>query len=245
MTRSREDTKAAILAMLERHYHPHTAVHVYDIAKEIGRSEEHTQKLCRELRREGRIRYDAGPPHACCQFRRNGGPEAGDGEAWKTIPGLNGLYEASSRGRIRSAPGTRFSKVLKPKRAPHGYPIVTLGYLNGKRPTRFVHRLVAETFLGPCPPGMQCAHLDGNPLNSAPENLAWTSPAENHSHKERHGTAQKGSRSPTAILDEGRVAQIRARCAAGESQSAVAASMGVSSTTVNGIVKRKSWKHVP
>src|SRR5262245_48467708 len=65
------------------------------------------------------------------------------------------------------------------------------GYLRVgiKSRSRLVHRLVMEHFVGPCPPGMECRHLDGNPANNRLENLAWGTPAENHADAMRHGTA--------------------------------------------------------
>ena len=51
-----------------------------------------------------------------------------------------------------------------------------------------VHRLVCMAFHG-LPEGKQeASHLDGNPKNNAPSNLAWTSHSENEQHKKLHGT---------------------------------------------------------
>jgi len=50
-----------------------------------------------------------------------------------------------------------------------------------------VHRLVLEAFVGPCPEGMECRHLDGDPSNNRLENLRWGTPAENTEDKRKHG----------------------------------------------------------
>lgn len=51
-----------------------------------------------------------------------------------------------------------------------------------------VHRLVCMAFHG-LPEGKQeASHLDGNPKNNAPSNLAWASHSENEQHKKLHGT---------------------------------------------------------
>jgi len=42
----------------------------------------------------------------------------------------------------------------------------------------FIHRAVLETFVGPCPEGMECRHLDGNPKNNRLENLCWGTRSE-------------------------------------------------------------------
>ncbi len=62
---------------------------------------------------------------------------------------------------------------------------------SGKTCTRYVHRLVLEAFVGPCPPGMVACHYDGNSANNAVSNLRWDTQAGNIADKKRHGTAFK------------------------------------------------------
>ena len=50
-----------------------------------------------------------------------------------------------------------------------------------------VHRLVLETFVGPCPAKHQCLHLDSNPRNNRLDNLKWGTVVENHSTIKRSG----------------------------------------------------------
>lgn len=42
-----------------------------------------------------------------------------------------------------------------------------------------VHTVVATAFHGPRPPGLQCRHLNDNPRDNRPDNLAWGTPTEN------------------------------------------------------------------
>ena len=42
---------------------------------------------------------------------------------------------------------------------------------HGRRKSRYLHRLIAEAFHGPCPDGHQCRHLDGDRSNNAPPTL--------------------------------------------------------------------------
>ena len=70
------------------------------------------------------------------------------------------------------------------------------GYLciDIRRPKRrkgFVHKLVLETFIGPCPDNMECRHLDGNPKNNNVKNLCWGTRIENSQDRILHGRAKK------------------------------------------------------
>jgi hypothetical protein len=67
--------------------------------------------------------------------------------------------------------------------------VTTKGYYRawvGGRNQR-VHKLVMEAFVGPCPPGKQCLHRDGNGLNNRLENLRWGTPEENTQDMIKHG----------------------------------------------------------
>jgi hypothetical protein len=50
-----------------------------------------------------------------------------------------------------------------------------------------VHKLVAETFLGPCPPEYQVNHKDSNPSNNNLSNLEFLSASENTRYAITHG----------------------------------------------------------
>ncbi|AWY05488.1 HNH endonuclease [Gordonia phage Morrissey] len=51
----------------------------------------------------------------------------------------------------------------------------------------WVHRLVLEAFVGPCPSGMETRHLNGNPKDNRLENLVWGTSAENSQDTKNHG----------------------------------------------------------
>lgn len=80
----------------------------------------------------------------------------------KTIPGFPN-YSITKDGRVWSIPrkdrhgGHRKGKWLKSCTAGGGYNYVKLDTTITKR----VNRLVLETFIGPCPDGMECRHLNG------------------------------------------------------------------------------------
>jgi len=57
----------------------------------------------------------------------------------------------------------------------------------------YVHRLVLEAFVGPCPKGKQARHFpDRDPTNNNLCNLSWTTPLKNQRDRFRHGTSNRG-----------------------------------------------------
>lgn len=88
-------------------------------------------------------------------------------------------YEISTLGRVRNK---HSGIVLKSKVKNSGYYYVIL-HVNGKRLTRYVHRLVAETFLIVRFEGeIWVNHKDGNKLNNERDNLEWVTPSYNTRH---------------------------------------------------------------
>lgn len=103
------------------------------------------------------------------------------GNPWKKVPSLNGEFEASSDGCIRRAKfkGEPYiGLIIKPRIGKHGYQQVAIT-VGGKRRWLTVHKIIAETFIGPRPPGMHIDHVDGNKTNNAASNLEYVTPEEN------------------------------------------------------------------
>lgn len=125
------------------------------------------------------------------------------------------------------------------------YLAVELQLGGGKRERIYVHRAIAEAFHGPCPEGMHCRHLDGNPRNNKPGNLAWGTPAENNADKIIHGTATVGERNPHSKLTSSCVLRMRQiRRATGISYSKLAREFNVSTMTAYRAVTKQSWGQV-
>jgi hypothetical protein len=125
-------------------------------------------------------------------------PCPSDNEIWKDIPEYEGIYQASTLGRIRTVEGkTTFSKrhgvrtwksrVLKGRgNNPTTGKRVSL-WKNGKMKDALVARLVAMTFLGKPAEGYTVNHIDGNRFNNRIENLEWLSLGDNIRHGFRTG----------------------------------------------------------
>lgn len=116
------------------------------------------------------------------------------GEEWRDIPDYEGLYEASSLGRIR----THKNKITHTQRhgERHWKSIIMKGrgdnYLTGKRVGLWkdgkvkdwlVARLIAITFIGkPSKEANTVNHINGNRLDNRIENLEWLSLGDNVRH---------------------------------------------------------------
>ena len=134
-------------------------------------------------------------------------------EIWKDIPGYEGLYQASTLGRIKSIKrmcksptGTRIvpERILRPFLGAE-YAQISLNK-DGKKNYTVVHRLVAKTFL-PNPLGLQeINHKDENKKNNALSNLEWCTPKYNMTYGTRIlRSAQKQYRAVIAMDSDGNV----------------------------------------
>lgn len=103
-------------------------------------------------------------------------------EIWMPAPSFE-HYRVSNYGRVRN----RHGRILKTSNLPAGYEIVNL-WKNNKQYTFRMHRLVLNTFVGPCPEGMESLHIDDNPQNNRVDNLKYGTHAENIQAAVRRGT---------------------------------------------------------
>jgi hypothetical protein len=78
------------------------------------------------------------------------------------------------------------------RETPKGYRAVHLRNVAGTSRRTHIHRLVAEGFICHSPFPRACVrHLDGNPRNNLPSNLAWGTYKDNEDDKRNHGTDAK------------------------------------------------------
>lgn len=125
-------------------------------------------------------------------------------EIWKDVVGYSGVYDVSDFGRVRSLDrltlvGSRWKgRILKQSPATGGH--LTVSLCNRKQKTRFVHQLVCEAFIGPCPDGMEVCHGPNGKLDNSISNLRYGTRSDNEKDKIRDGT----SRSIPVIRGDGR-----------------------------------------
>ena len=109
-----------------------------------------------------------------------------------------------------------------------------------------VHRIVARVFIGPCPPGYQVNHKNGDKNDARLENLEYCTPKENSRHaRESLGHNFQGESVGTAKLTEAQVREIRRlHDIAGISSYRLARMYGMGTSQILRIIHRQSWTHI-
>jgi len=172
-------------------------------------------------------------------------------ELWeKDIPGYEGKYTITKCGKVWSKARRRTvdrriigNKYLSQGKMKSGHIIVSLSK-NGTSVSYLVHRLVLETFAGPCPDGMECRHLDGDPSNNHISNLKWGTRSENYEDAVEHGTAILGEKGTNAKLKNGEIRGIKFLLVSGQTQKTISQLYGVSQSAISRIKNDKRWKHI-
>jgi DNA-binding transcriptional regulator YiaG len=157
-------------------------------------------------------------------------------EVWKDIENFENKYQVSTLGQIRSI--VKEPKILKLQEYKGRYR-VTLG-----RKTYKVHRLVAQTFVSNLHNKDHVNHDDGIRTNNRSNNLSWMTHRENQKHAVEYDLKCKGDNHPNAKLTCKTVKQIRSLKSIKVSTSKIAEQFHISITTVNLILRGKTWKHI-
>lgn len=123
----------------------------------------------------------------------------------KQIPNFPGYY-AKKDGTIWSAWRKNKLHKLSFELNSKGYYRVKLG--RGKK--HFVHHLILETFLGPCPEGMEARHYPSNiRTDNRLTNLCYGTREDNMADKLLCGTDNRGENHPLAKITKEDVLEIR------------------------------------
>ena len=98
-------------------------------------------------------------------------------EIWKDIVGYEGYYLVSSFGRIKN----KKEKIIFQTTTHHGYKRTVL-QKKGIIKNFFVHRIVAESFIGPRPDGYQVNHKNLIRSDNNFQNLEYVTDSQNKKH---------------------------------------------------------------
>lgn len=164
---------------------------------------------------------------------------------WKDIKDYKGLYQISNSGQVRRI-WKNHTRTLKPG-CWNQYLCVHLWRQN-RQTTYKIHTLVLNNFVGLCPAGMECRHLDGNPKNNKLNNLKWGTRSENQRDAVKHGTSSQpdnsGSKNGHAKLTEIQVVKINNLLTEGKSHVCISKMFCVSRKTVYDIDNGLTWRHI-
>lgn len=107
------------------------------------------------------------------------------------------------------------------------------------------HRVSLILFTGEDPKELYACHGEcHNRLCINPRHLSWQTPVQNAADKYRDGTAQYGSKNPSAKLSEADIVVIRQRRQAGEVYRTIAEDYGVTITAICDACNGKSFAEV-
>lgn len=151
---------------------------------------------------------------------------------WCNIPGEPG-YKANILGEIIGPS----KKILRPIVSKSGHMYV---FVHQRK--KFVHRLILETFVGYCPEGMECRHLDGDPSNNHLSNLQWGTRLENVADRRRHGRMPIPYESIFTKLKPEHIPVIRDLHKKGLSTRDIGSRFRTSHTTIQKILRCERWK---
>ena len=171
-------------------------------------------------------------------------------EVWKSIPGLDGFYEASDVGRIRSvqrwtahrggAKRLQGGVILKQATCTNGYKKVIVS-VRGRISHPNVHRLILLAFVGKPKRGQQCRHLNGKKIDNRALNLCWGTVFENANDRKKHGGYKSGAKHQCAKLTNNQAKYILSSKKKGTQLST---ELGISESHISNIRHGRNWREL-
>jgi len=173
-----------------------------------------------------------------------------DGLYLRTIPDFPN-YAITRNGGVWSTPrkdrlGRSVGGLWLQQKLDRGYYTVRL-YSNQKSNARLIHRLVLETFVGPCPAGMEACHNNGVRTDNGLENLRWDTKSSNNKDAVQHGTHMglHPEKRNVCKLNPKKVKACRYLYSTGLFSFAdIAFQMDISRSVAYNVVKGLAWKNV-
>ena len=176
-------------------------------------------------------------------------------EIWKDIPELPG-YQVSNLGRVRSflrivgiGAGGGTKRVLDKNPQRILKPLPCCDYFRVRlhhRKFYLIHRLVLLAFVGPCPPGQECRHLDGSRTNNQIHNLSWGTCTENAQDRVKHrsDSIPKGNKHYRSKFTESHIRAIRYLYSIGFRLATLSRMYLTHRSNIRKIIHKDNWKHI-
>ncbi len=159
-------------------------------------------------------------------------------ERWQPI--LEGHYAVSDQGRLRRIKPDRFGrqskKLMHPSIVGRGYLSIMPSLAGHQQRRYYVHRLVTEAFLGPCPPKQEVNHKNGRKRDNRLTNLEYVSRTANCRH-----ARDLGIKIGCTKLTPKDVAAIRRLRQSGQAVRHLSSRFGVNKSTIWCLLRRATW----
>ncbi|RSK41354.1 HNH endonuclease [Mangrovimonas spongiae] len=179
-------------------------------------------------------------------------------EVWKdfSFPENNPLeyFKISNYGRVVRVKHGQEDKddKLYQSRPVNGYEVINLKLPNGKKTTRYLHKLVAELFIENSENKRFVTHLDFNKKNNHVENLQWMTHGELGKHHDNNpkvieGKAKRKKNIPYSKLSEAKVKLIKRKIFDPNRRTRlkmIAKQFGISEMQLWRIKSGENWGHV-
>jgi hypothetical protein len=169
-------------------------------------------------------------------------------EEWKQLVvkslGPSEIYEISNYGRVKSYKKESEGRILKDAYL-KGYAILTLTLKNGRRTTKYIHKLVAEHFIPKDNRLQSCViHLDFDKSNNYVTNLLWVTKQTMFAHQRINPNYHRGMVS-NSKLTETDVIRLKMKLKRGKNKPIMLAKeFGITHTQLNRIKRGENWGHI-
>ena len=170
-------------------------------------------------------------------------------EEWKLLKieemACNEVYEISNYGRIKSFKVNKEDGQIIKGSSLKGYKILNIKLQNGKRTTKYIHKLVAESFI-PKDDDLQhyVIHLDFDKTNNHVDNLKWVTKETMYAHQKINPNYTRGAINYSK-LSETDVIRLKKKLKRGKNKLyKLAKEFGITHTQLNRIRSGENWGHV-
>jgi len=150
-------------------------------------------------------------------------------------------YYVNKKGEIFSNKWGYVKRMKSVQDNPDDYCYVRLSNNNNIK-KEYIHRLVLETFVGPCPEGMECCHSNGIRNDNRLNNLRWGTKKENGKDKINHNNSLKGELNHFAKLKDEEVWLIKNLLNRNVKCIDIAPMFKCDYTNISQIKRNKTWK---
>jgi len=171
------------------------------------------------------------------------------GEMWRplVIEGIDNTekYDISNYGRIKSYKLNKEQGSIIKGSNLKGYKILNIKLNSQKRTTKYIHKLVAETFI-PRDNAHQIyvIHLDFDKSNNHVDNLKWVTKETMFAHQKINPNYKRGTINYSK-LSETDVIRLKKKLKRGKNKLyKLAKEFGITHTQLNRIRKGENWGHV-